>query len=197
MFFSKPTLITVSAEGKVTTQPEEVKFIITITAQANSVPLAIATQKRISAKVFSTLKDYKVKENDLKISYLRIDSLTANTYQASQAISITLIQPDKFEEVLEKLYIDGIASIETVRFTTVDSEDLEKEAIKKAIENVELRGKEIAKSMGKKLGRMISLSTEETGEASTAVSNLTLSEISKRPKEIEINRVATAVYEIK
>ena len=68
----------------------------------------------------------------------------------------------------------------------------------KAIADAQSRAKELAKSMKKRLGRMVSLQTEEMGTAATGVSKLDFQGTGVgQIGEIEISRTAVAVFELK
>ena len=97
VFFSKPTLVTVVGEGKVTAEPTEAKFVVLLTARGNSAAEAINEEKRIFSETMSVLRRYGIKQGDTKSSYLRVDPLTVGGYQASQGISVTLTQVNRFQ----------------------------------------------------------------------------------------------------
>jgi len=200
---SKPTLVTVVGEGRATAEPSEVRFVVLLVSQGASPAEAINGEKKTLTETVSLLKRYGINKEDIKTSYLRVNpiglSLTETPfYQASQAISVSLTQVNRFEEIVEQLYNLGVRAIEGVQFTTADDQALEKRAVAAAIADVEARAKELARTMKRRLGRMVSLRTEEIGGAGTGVSKVKLAEGEMpQTKEIEISRQAVAVFELK
>lgn len=209
-FINRPTLITVIGEGRVKVVPEIVKFTVGVTNNADTATLAVADNNRVVRDVISLVKTAGVVDEDIIVSYVRVIPPTAalgqTSYQAVNAIDVTLKDLSKFDNLISSLYAVGAQSVSNIVFTTQNSEELEKEAVAEAIKDAKARVKEIAKASRKRVGRMVSIQTVEIGEAG-ALSGQASQEagfgvrgegqISASPSQIEIVRQASIVFELR
>jgi len=204
-FFNNSTLITITGEGKVSAQPEIVKFTIGLINSSDSAINALNDNNRIKNDAINVIKSIGgVWEKDIVVSYPRVIPPTAgvsNTYQAVNTIDVTLNDIKKFDDLVNVLYSSGIRSISNIVFTTQNSEILEKEVVAQAIENAKARVKEVAKSTGKRVGRMVTIQTTEVGVAGALTGKTQSQEGSQStmtsPSQIEIVRQASIVFELK
>lgn len=205
-FINRPTLITVIGEGRVKAVPEIVKFIVSVTNNADTATLAVADNNRVVRDVISLVKTAGVVDEDIVVSYVRVIPPTAalgqTSYQAVNAIDVTLKDLSKFDNLINSLYAAGAQSVSNIVFTTQNSEELEKEAVAEAIKNAKTRVKEIAKASGKRAGRMVSIQTVEVGEAGALSGEAPreggfTGQISASPSQIEIVRQASIVFELR
>jgi len=202
--FSNSTLITITGEGKVSAQPEIVKFTVGLINSSDSAINALNENNRLKNDTINVIKNIGgVWEKDIVVSYPRVIPPTAgvsNVYQAVNTIDITLNDIKKFDDLVNVLYTSGVRSISNIVFTTQNSEILEKEVVAQAIENAKARVKEVAKSTGKRVGRMVTIQTTEVGAAG-ALTGKTQSQESGQfmtsPSQIEIVRQASIVFELK
>lgn len=209
-YIDRPTLITVVGEGKVSATPEIVKFTVTLANTAGSATVAVADSNRLVRDAISTLKGAGVEEKDIIFSYVRVippsAALGQTSYQAVNAIDVTLRDLSQFDNLVNSLYAVGAQSVSNIVFTTQDSKELEKKAVAEAIKDAKARVQEIAKASGKRVGRMVSIQTVEIGEAG-ALSGQASQEagfgvrgegqVSASPSQIEIVRQASIVFELR
>jgi len=203
-FFNNPTLITVTGEGKVLAQPEMVTFTIGLTNSSDSALNAINDNNRIKNDLINVIKtEGGVWEKDIVVSYPRVIPPTAgvsNAYQAVNTIGVTLNDINRFDNLVNKLYSSGIYSLSNIVFMTQNSENLEKEVIDLAVKNGQARAKELARSMRKRVGRMVTIQTTEVGAAGALVGKTQSQEggqFMASPSQIEIVRQASIVFELK
>ena len=204
-FFNNPTLITITGEGKVSAQPEMVKFTVGLINSSDSAINAMNDNNRIKIDAINVIKNIGgVWEKDIVVSYPRVIPPTAgvsNAYQAVNTIDVTLNDIKKFDDLVNVLYSSGVRSISNIVFMTQNSEILEKDAVAQAIENAKVRVKELAKSTGKRVGRMVTIQTTEVGAAGALTGKTQSQEgsqsIMASPSQIEIVRQASIVFELK
>lgn len=206
-FLSKPTLITVTGEGKFKKQPSMVKFTVMTINTAPSANQVIGDNNSLIKNLTEILKKNGVAESDMVQAYPVVvppqAALGQTNYQAANGIEVTLKNIGGFEGLVFQLYNAGARSITNITFTTEDATDIEKETISLAITNAQKRAQELAKASGKRLGRMVSIATSETGSAGSAVgeapktTGITGSAASSIPSLIEVTRYASIVFELK
>lgn len=201
LLLAKPALITVVGDGKVLVEPSMVKYTVSILNSAPSANLALSENKKLVEDVVNTLSKNGVSGDNLQIAYPRvIPPTTSLDYQAVNTVSVTQKDINAFEATINTLYDQGVWSITDIVFTTDNSQNLEKQAIDKALADAKKRAKELAKSSGKRLGRIVSISTQEVGEAgalggSSQKTNTGL--LNAIPSQIEVFRSASIIYELK
>jgi len=205
-FINQPALITVVGEGKVEAKPDMVKFNLAVQNTAPNATLAIADNNRIIRDLISVMKNNGIKEDDIQIAYVRVippqTTLGQTSYQAINSADVTLRNITMFDNLVMQLYANGATSITNIIFTTENSRDLEKQAVAQAIKEAKQRAKELAKASGKRLGRMVSIATEEVGEAGAIAGQTGKKEnfgsaVTASPSQIEIIRQASIVFELK
>jgi len=198
-YFDKPTLITVVGEGRIKVQPEMVRFTITVLNNASSSTQAIVDNNHLVQKLISVLRSSGVDNNDISLAYVRVVS-SQNQYQASNNVEATLKNLAKLDNLIIELYANGAKSITNIIFTTQNSKDLE-QAIALAIKDAQDRAKELAKATKKMLGRQVSITTVEMGEASALTGEASQADLagvtSSSPSQIEIARQVSIVFELK
>lgn len=201
-YIVKPTIITVSAEGSVKIQPTLVSYTVSVINTATDPVQALKVNKNLVAKAVDLLQKSGMPSENINLAYPQVISpaVIGSSYQAVNVISVAKSPIDRFEATVTDLYGLGVWSVENIVFTTEKSEDLEKQAIVLAISNVQKRAKELAKTTGKSLGRMVSVTTQEAGSAG-ALGGLSAqkdADMSKSlPAQIEIIRQASAIYELR
>ncbi|MBU0619079.1 SIMPL domain-containing protein [Patescibacteria group bacterium] len=196
---AKPALVTVTGEGRVSVEPEVARFTVVLTKSAPTAAEVMGQGNILTRNAVDLAKAYGAAEEDVQATYLRIVPPTAgvtNDYQAVTGIEVTVKDLNNLDELITRMFEIGANSIGNILFTTENSQELEKEAIDLAIKNAKARAKEIAKSSGKRLGRLRSVTTAEAGEAG-ALTQKGSQGPTEAQGEIEIIRQASLVYELK
>lgn len=204
-YIDRPTLVTVMGEGRVETLPEMVKFTVSVINNSSSPNIAVADNNRTMGDLLSYIKQAGVEDSDMVVSYVRVIPPSANlgltTFQAVNAVDVTLGEISKFDNLVSTLYSVGASSISNIVFTTEDSSELEKRAIAEAIKDAKSKAGNTARTSRKRLGRMVSIQAMELGEAG-ALSGEPAKEgfggqVSASPSQIEIVRQAIIVFELR
>ena len=168
----KPGMITVIGEGKVQAQPEIVRFTVSWIASGNSAQEALSNQKTLYNKLIDILKASGVKEQDIQVTYPRVVAPTTSEagYQAVNALDAKLSNISKFDQLTASLYDNGAVSIANMALSTDNQKELEEQAIAKAIKDAEDKAEKTAQASKKKLGRLVSLTSDATGEVNAVTS---------------------------
>ncbi len=199
-YFSKPTLITVTGTGKVKIQPTQATMVVTVANGAIGASQALSDNQNLTNKVIASAKRLGISQTDIEVAYAQMTPTDLGKgqvlYQAVNTIGLTLKNLKNFNRVVNQLYADGAYSVGNIVFTTENSQETEKQAVASATQDAQQRVTEIAKSLHKSVGRMVSVTTSEVG-SSGAVSGQGGSSVASSPDQIEIQRQASIVFELK
>jgi len=201
--FQKPALLTVSSEGAVKVAPTMVKFTVGVVNRADNAATALTENDRLTRSMINLLKGAGVEESGIVMAYARVvpPSLTQPIYQAVNAIDVTLSDLTRFDSLVISLYANGAVSVSNILFTTENSQELEKQAVAEAIKEAQVRANEIARTAGKRLGRMVSVQTAEIGEAGALAGEAARATFDQptisSPSQIEIRRTAAIIFEMR
>lgn len=154
------------------------------------------------------LKNFGVDQNDIKIAYPQLipPSQTNKEFQASNILEATVQNLSKLDQLIVNLYNSGANSVSNIYFSINNQENLENEALALAMKNARIKALAIAKANNKKLGRLVSLTTENKGQISETTTKgfNSTNFLQTEPDlentnfgEIEITRIVSAVYELK
>ena len=203
--FTKPGVMTVIGEGKVQAQPETARLTVSWVGQGNNPSAALANEKNLLNNLINILKTYGVNEKDIQVAYARvIPPITANAnyYQAVNTMDLTLNNIEKLDKVVSTLYSNGARSVANIVLSTSNPKELEEKAISQAIKDAQERAKRTAKISKKRLGKLLSLTTETTGQAGAMISQVasergfSMGKEEAMPGKIEIIRRVSVVYEL-
>lgn len=193
--FSQPALISVVGDGRVDVKPEEARITATIATVASSGLEAMRSARTLANAITQSLVSDGIDKNDIRVLNLGIASAGTGTsslvYAASGAIEVTVRSLANTDKAVDRLLSLGVKDITSIIYLPKDAQAVEAQAVELAIKNAKQRAKEIAKSSGKRLGRMRSLTTTETGEATALTTKGTAGD------QIEVYRQATIVYEVR
>lgn len=204
LFFETPGALSVVGEGSVKTEPKMVTFSVTTLNTAPSASQVITDSNKLVVSLVNILTKNGVAPSDISYPFPVVAppqaSLGETNYQAANSLEVSFKNINNFEGLVYQLYAAGARNVTNIVFTTENSQDLEKQAVDKAIANAKARAKEIAKSSGKSLGKMVSLTTAEAGSAGTTVGEAPkqdfTTETRSTPSQIEIFRQASIIFEI-
>ncbi len=158
-----PPVISVMAEGKVSTPPDiaYMSFGIT-TGRQPSAKAATDVIKKNMAQILAAIKDVGVLEKDISTEsfYLspEYDYTTSGQvprgFQASQMLRVKVRDLDKVGDVLTVATNAGANQAGGITFTVDNPDELKAQARKIAIEKAKAKATTLAQNLGMSLGRM-------------------------------------------
>lgn len=160
--------ITVQGTGKVQAKPDIAQYSIGVNTGPQTT--AAAAMKILSDKfngVLAAVKSQGVKADDIKTTNLSINPVydwsngkqTLKGFEASENIEIKIRDLSKVGDILAQSAIQGANQAGNLQFTIDEPEKLQTEAQKNAIADAQSTAKELAKSLGVKLGNVKTFST--------------------------------------
>ena len=158
--------INVSGKGMVFAKPDIGQVDLSVLVESDTVAKAVAESNNKMNKINQAIKELGVKEEDLKTTAYNINPKYQYTagksvivgYEVYQTLQIKIRDLDKSSQILEKAAGLGANQVGSLTFTMDDEEKLKDEARKKAIEDAKSKAKEIASSLGIRLGKVLGFS---------------------------------------
>lgn len=201
---TKGPLLTVVGEGKVDAAPELVSFTVTFVSSAKTTTDALSGEKTKRQDLITLLSGtYGIDTKDIQVSYPKVSPVGTTidnlVYQTSTNMDIKLRKLSNFDNLVSKLYLRGDASISNIIFTTNNPREIEDKAITNAFEDGKARADKMALAAGKKLGKLVSVTGQQTqavGALTTAASLAPSASASATSGSIELTRNITLVYEL-
>lgn len=212
MFFSTKPVVTVSGEGVARAVPKLAKFTITYVTTAASSAEALLSEKTFRRRIISLLADqYKINQSDMQVPFPQVTPQVTGagtiTYQVVNTIDVTFSNLPTLEDAISQLYemntpSAGNLGISNLIYTTENARDLEDQAMQEAIKDGKTRAAKLAAASGKKLGKLLSVTGQQTqavGAVSTE-SNISYGIMPSAneaiPGQILLTRNATLVFEL-
>lgn len=161
-------LLVVRAEGKVSTRPDVANINFGFkTETEKEATVAIQKGSEQMNQIIGALKKWGIEDRDIKTtSYnlITIYEYPENTgkevlsgYQLNQTVKIKVRNINKIGEVIKEAYSAGANQIGGIGFSLENKEELKKIALEDGIKNAKVKAKEISKSTGIRLGKIINM----------------------------------------
>jgi len=165
--------ISVNGEGEVVVIPDVATFNFSVSQDAKLVSDA---QEQVTKKmntILAKLKDLGIEEKDIKTTgyyieprYVYTSSICSPTYcppsrqtqdgyTVSHSVSVKIRKTEEAGTALTLVGDEGATNISNISFTIDDPSQVMTEARDKAVEDAKMKAKELAKSLGVKLVRVI------------------------------------------
>ncbi len=163
--------ILVSGEGKVFAKPDIGQVSLSVISDALTVASAQKDNTDKMNKITSAMKEAGIKEEDLKTANYNISpryqysagKSTIIGYEVTQTLEVKIRDLEKVGDILGKAAAAGANQVGSLTFTFDDPEKLNSEARQKAIDNAKTKARDLAKSLGVSLGKVVSFSEDTDG----------------------------------
>lgn len=157
------TLLTVSASGHSTREPDLAVFRAGVTTQAATARQALATNSAAMNKAIAALKQAGIADKDIQTSNLSVNPTygehqTVTGYQASNSVMVRQRQLADYGTVIDTLVAAGANQVSGPNFELADSQPALDEARTQAIAEARSRAQLYAKAAGLKVARILSIS---------------------------------------
>lgn len=193
---TKPALLSVVGEGKVKANPEFAQFTISYVSTGTSSAETLASEKKLRQSIISLLTDsFSVQQSDIQVSYPNLAPVAVSTgiaYQAANTLNVNFKKLSSLDDAIAQLYLLKNLSVTNVILTTNNSRDLEDQAISQAVIDGSTRAQKMAQVSGKKLGKLVSV----TGQQTQAVGTLSTQAGNSGLGQFELIRTVSLVYEL-
>jgi len=208
----QPGMITVIGEGRVQAKPQVARLTVSWLTAGSNPQEALSSEKGLYNNLIAVLKNKGVNEADIQVAYVRVvaPSTEGGKYQTVNALDAKLTKIDQLDQLINDLYSKGAATVANIALSTDNEKELEEQAITKAIEDAQTKARKTAQAAKKRLGRIVSLTSDATGQVSAVTSQAANSEGasgfsvpaqgqtgSSNLGQIEVIRNVSVVYELR
>jgi len=148
--------LTVSAEGRVTVDPDVAILHIGFQTQPSDAKSAYATGAKISNDIFNALKQAGIPETSIRSEWQRLDSVSGKPHKFTLAQQWTVkTPPERAAEILDIAVGAGATDSGQIDWTVQDEQALEDQALDQAGSRARANAAVLAKGMGAHLGSLV------------------------------------------
>jgi uncharacterized protein len=153
--------LTVSAEGRVTADPELAILHIGFETQPSDAKTAYATGAKTSNEIVSALKQAGIPETSIRSESQRLNSIGYKTHKFKLVQQWTVkTPPERAAEILDVAVSAGATDSGQIDWTVKDEKALEDQALEKASARARSDAEVLAKGMGVHLGALIYITNQ-------------------------------------
>lgn len=195
-FFPRSS-INIIGVGRTNVAPEKVSFIVSRVNSGSDVVRTLDEGEAGIKSLINTTRSIVGADVEIKKTFYRLipPSGTQTLYQVINAFSVTARQVNKINELVKSLYLEGATTVSNVSFESSNKSVTEQQARELAVKDAKAQAQRIAKAAGKRLGKLISITDDNTSATST-IGTDNQSGASLSLDEIEIVKQVSVVYEI-
>ncbi|WP_372920410.1 SIMPL domain-containing protein [Salegentibacter sp.] len=155
--------IFVSGEGIVKVVPDQVVIKSQIEHEGVNASTVKNENDQTADAILKYLSSKNIPEKNIQTNYVNLNKRynyndKTYTYVARQAISITLEDLDKYEEIVSGLLENGLNGINGIQFKSSELEKHKTEARKKAVLAAKKKAEEFATPLNQEVGKAFSIS---------------------------------------
>jgi uncharacterized protein YggE len=196
-FYTRPSrTITVVGIGSKKVQPTSAVVSFSVVVPGGSQQEAINAGEQKFGSILNSVASFQASVE--KTAYQVVQSESGGGYQYVSAAKLTVNGPEKASEMVKALYQSGATIVAQPRFIPQDQERVDREVRELAVKDARARAGEMARASGAWVGKVISIQEGgSTGESGTSVTGTQSDQQSSILGEIEIQALATVVYELR
>lgn len=164
--------ITVSGEARLEEKSQIASFTAGVTAINDNKETAVDEVNQAIAEIIDSVKTFGIAEKDIQTQTLSVYKIQEverriglGQWNANNTIEITLRDVDKASALASLLSESGATNVHGPSFYLDDTQDSEVVLLEEAINNAREKAEKIAKSSGRKLGKIVTV-TEGAQQAS-------------------------------
>lgn len=189
---SKQIVSTISVTGvaDVTANPDSVSFVVTNLNLATDVSRGVAVGEVNINKLIEVTKEFGGSDVEIKKTFYQVSESAAG-FSIANAFSVKTKKVDNIDFLIDKLYTNGATTISNVTYKSDDIQNVETELRQKVFQDAKDKAARIAKSSGKRLGKIISITDDGTSNTSS------IKDMQSDEGLISISKSISVVYQLK
>jgi uncharacterized protein YggE len=194
--FTSPASLTVIGQGKITFKPNQVSMLVTRVNSGSDAVSAINEGEAGLQVLVDSAKAVGGDEVQINKAFYQVQpsiSSSGRGYQVANVFSLEFNDVAKTSEMIKTLYSNGATTVGNVSFSSTKKDQTSLEARKLAVADAKNQAKQLAKSAGKRLGRIIQISDDNL-DVSGAVSDTTNQESDF--SSVTVTKRVTVVYSL-
>ncbi len=194
-YMYRPTGLTVVGEGKLSVVPEKVEMIATRVTANPDVTKAIDDNGLGIKALMDIARGIAGADTQIQKSFYQVTPQSGQ-YLVASAFSIKTSNVTQVNSLVKTLYQSGATSVTNVKFSASDQTATEQQARVLAVKDAKEKALKIAKAAGKRVGRLVSISDDNT----VALSSVGTASVGTGTQislgQIEIVKRVQVVYEV-
>lgn len=165
--------IIVQGEGRVSAVPDMAVVNLGVQREAREASAAMQAASEAMSQVLARLAEVGVASEDIQTTRIGLDPRWQHSdngapprvtgYVATNDLSVRVRDLDDLGQLLDAIVSDGANTMNGLSFSVSDTQELEAEARKEAVQDARRRAETLADAAGANLGEVISLSEEVSG----------------------------------
>ena len=189
---SKQIVSTISVTGvaDVTAKPDSVSFVVTSINLATEVSRGVAVGEANINKLIEITKEIGGSDIEIKKTFYQVAESTSG-FSIANAFSVKTKKIENVDSIIDKLYSNGATTVSNVTFKSDDIQNVETQLRKKVFQDAKDKASRIAKSSGKRLGKIISITDDGTSNTSS------IKDMQSGDGLISISKSVSVVYQLK
>lgn len=189
---SKQIVSTISVTGvaDVTAKPDSVSFVVTNVNLATDVSRGVAVGEVNINRLIEVTKEFGGSDVEIKKTFYQVAEATSG-FSIANAFSVKTKKIENVDSLIDKLYSNGATTVSNVTFKSEDIQNVETQLRKKVFQDAKDKASRIAKSSGKRLGKIISITDDGTSNTSS------IKDMQSGDGLISISKSVSVVYQLK
>ncbi len=189
---SKQIVSTISVTGvaDVTAKPDSVSFVVTNVNLATDVSRGVAVGEVNINRLIEVTKEFGGSDIEIKKTFYQVAEATSG-FSIANAFSVKTKKIENVDSLIDKLYSNGATTVSNVTFKSDDIQNVETQLRKKVFQDAKDKASRIAKSSGKRLGKIISITDDGTSNTSS------IKDMQSGDGLISISKSVSVVYQLK
>lgn len=189
---SKQIVSTISVTGvaDVTAKPDSVSFVVTSINLTTEVSRGVAVGEANINKLIEITKEIGGSDIEIKKTFYQVAESTSG-FSIANAFSVKTKKIENVDSIIDKLYSNGATTVSNVTFKSEDIQNVETQLRKKVFQDAKDKASRIAKSSGKRLGKIISITDDGTSNTSS------IKDMQSGDGLISISKSVSVVYQLK
>jgi uncharacterized protein YggE len=194
--FSHPRIISVAGTAEIKVAPDEVTLILGIDSQDKDLAIAKAENDKRGKRLLNMAKAAGVEPKNIQTSALTMGPEYTDEkipkflgFQVSQAVTLTLTDLSKYEDLLTSVLKVGVNRVDGISFRVADPRKYREEARLKAVQAARDKAVAMAAQLGQTIGKPWEI-TEESEVDSNVLTANSLSNRYRQPMQEEAATVA-------
>jgi uncharacterized protein YggE len=161
----------VIGQGSVQARPEKAQLTVSWVSKGNSAAEAVENQRNLANSLIRVVKSFGAGDEDIVVTYPQVVA-SSQVYQAVNAMDVSLKKTENLDELIASLYSNGARSVSNISLSTSRADELEAEAMDRAYDDAKQKAQRIARSSGLALGRIVSINSNVSGQATARSARL-------------------------
>ena len=189
---SKQVVSTISVTGvaDMTAKPDSVSFVVTNVNLATDVSRGVAIGEVNIKKLIDVTKQFGGADVEIKKTFYQVAEASSG-FSIANAFSVKTKKVDNIDTLIEQLYSNGATTVSNVTFKSDDIKNVETQLRQKVFQDAKDKAVRIAKSSGKRLGKIISITDDGSSNTSS------IKDMKSDQGLISLSKSISVVYQLK